>query len=116
MALVPVVNMLFLCRVARRNAINWRWTLSAIVLLALLCADFWASGSIATNDRFIPDSKGNGTICFGLALAPSLNTVWWYLPRLALALGIGLLLIKRAQGLQKRDESQREISVFRQAA
>jgi hypothetical protein len=40
----------------------------------------------------------------------------YFVPRFALAMAVGLLLIKRAQRLQKIDESRAETTILRRAA
>jgi hypothetical protein len=116
MVFLPLINVLFMCRVARRNSLEWRWARIAMVLLALLCADFWVTGIFPTNDHYIPDSLGNGGMMLGFSFPASLYALFLYTLRFALAMGIGLLLIKRAQQLQKIDENRAEATVLRRAA
>ena len=56
-------------------------------------------------------------MCVGIGF--SLNArgvVFHFLPKLLLPMTIGLILIKRAQRLQKIDEGQQEEALLRQAA
>jgi hypothetical protein len=86
----PLVAGLVLCRIYRRNALDWRWPVLGCAILALACAFLTISYQIATE-------PGNGMFTIGFYAAGSIK--WFvlsYLPKFALAMGIGLLLIKRA--------------------
>jgi hypothetical protein len=87
----PLVSGLVLCRIYRRNALDWRWPVVGCAILSLACAFLTISYRIATE-------PGNGMFTIGFYAAASLK---WFLtsllPKFALAMGIGLLLIKRAQ-------------------
>ncbi len=87
----PLTVAALLCRTARRNAVSWRWPIVACTLLALVLG-FLNVGyrvAIAPND---------GRLVLGINFESSAQWVLLsYLPRFAVALGIGLLLIKRAQ-------------------
>ncbi len=80
-----------LCRVARRNAVNWRWPIVACTLLAIVAGLLSVSYRLA-----LAWNEGQFTVGFNFG-----STMQWllisYLPKFAVALGIGLLLIKRAQ-------------------
>ena len=93
----PLTAAALLCRTARRNAVNWRWPIVACTLLALVIG-FLNVGyrvAIAPND---------GRLVLGINFESSAQWVLLsYLPKFAVALGIGLLLIKRAQWQMKLD-------------
>jgi hypothetical protein len=80
-----------MCRTARRNAVSWRWPILACALLAAV-AGFFSVGyrlALAPNDGFM-----------SIGVSFSYSAKWVliaYLPKFAVALGIGLLLVKRAQ-------------------
>ncbi|HTQ39893.1 MAG TPA: hypothetical protein VMJ32_12765 [Pirellulales bacterium] len=114
--LIPIVDVLILCRVARRNALPWKWAKTAIVLIAMLCACFWMKFIQPTNSHYVPDSVGNGGSIVGLGIITSGAEAMLWLVKFAIALSLGLLLIKRAQRLQKIDERRADVVVFRQAA
>jgi hypothetical protein len=79
-----------LCRSYRRNALDWRWPVLGCTLLAIVSGFFQTSYRIATE----PNS---GLFMIGFDVGTSLDWLLRFLPKFALAMGIGLLLIKRAQ-------------------
>jgi hypothetical protein len=87
----PLTAAWLLCRAYRHSALDWRWPLVGCALLAIVAGIFTTSYRLATE-------PGNGQLMFGFNLGAS--PAWFFfsfLPKFALALGIGLLLIKRAQ-------------------
>ncbi len=92
--LPPLAAAVLLCRVYRRSALDWRWPLIGCTMLAIVAGLFNVSYNIATE----PNS---GQLTFGFGLNGSLPWILLtFLPKFGIALGIGLLLIKRAE--QKR--------------
>jgi hypothetical protein len=87
----PLVSGLALCRVYRRNALDWRWPVLGCAILALACSFLTISYRIALE-------PGNGMFTIGVYGSTSMQWMLTILlPKFALAMGIGLLLIKRAQ-------------------
>ena len=87
----PLMAGWFLCRVAARNSLNWKWPTLGCGLLATVAALGMVSYRIKTIDTV-------GTLMLGFNYAPS--TAWiltMFIPRFAVAMCIGLLLVKRAQ-------------------
>jgi hypothetical protein len=85
---------LLLCRTYRRNALDWRWPVAGCALLAIAAGFFSASGHISTG----PSEAERGLFMLGLNVGASPS--WFlltFLPKFAVALAIGLLLVKRAQ-------------------
>jgi hypothetical protein len=80
-----------MCRTARRNAVSWRWPIVACGLVAALAATIGVGYrlALARNEGFM-----NIGINFDCTAEWVLMT---YLPKFAVAMGIGLLLVKRAQ-------------------
>jgi hypothetical protein len=89
----PLVSALLLCRTYRRNALPVRWPVIGCVVLALVASLLQYSWRINTGSS--PNELGTFMVGF------IFGTSQWYfitfLPRFATALGIGLLVIKRAQ-------------------
>jgi hypothetical protein len=114
----PLTTAAFLCRLARRNARNWRWAIVACALIALFCADTF----VASGVPFIENGRIQAGLCVGLMLLPPFTGSSWsffllhFVPQFSLAFSIGLLLIKRAQRLQKLDEACDEAVILRRAA
>jgi hypothetical protein len=80
-----------MCRIARRNALSWRWPIVACLLLAFVAGCFTISYRLAVEPR-------DGQFMVGLGFSGSARGILLeFLPKFALALGIGLLLVKRAQ-------------------
>jgi hypothetical protein len=89
---------LMLCRTYRRNALDWRWPMAGCALLAIVAGLFSASGHISTG----PSEAERGLFTLGVNVGASPSWLLLsFLPKFAVALGIGLLLIKRAQGQLK---------------
>jgi hypothetical protein len=86
----PLTSAWLLCRTYRRNSLNKRWPVLGCVLLAVWCAVFQTSYRLAVEPN-------TGQLMFGFELGYSLEYLLRYLPKFALALVIGLLLVKRAQ-------------------
>ena len=114
----PLTAAVFLCRIARRNVVNWRWAVAACALVSLYCGLLFVSSSIVTAE----DSHAKVRMGVGLMLLPPWSgmpwdlIMWRFLPQFLLAMSIGLLLIKRAQRLQRIDESPEETAILRRAA
>jgi hypothetical protein len=86
----PTAAGLLLCRIYRRNAVNWRWPVIGCAIIAVVAA-------CATHSYEI-NSEEQSSFSVGLNAAWSIGwffTTW--LPKFAVAMGIGLLLVKRAQ-------------------
>jgi hypothetical protein len=114
----PLTAAVFLCRIARRNAVNCRWTIAACVLVSLYCGLLFVSSSVVTME----DSHAKVSMGVGLMLLPPWTGIpwellmWHFLPQFSLAMSIGLLLIKRAQRLRQIDQSHEEFVSLGQAA
>jgi hypothetical protein len=92
--LVPLASALVLCRVYRRNALSVRWPIIGCILLSLVMAVFNTKWRLATGTA---DGE-RGMVMLGFYVGTSASAILGvYLPKFALALGIGLLLVKRAQ-------------------
>jgi hypothetical protein len=89
-ALAPLTTAWLLCRVARRNALDWRWPLAACVLLAFVVSLL----TFSWHPKFLPSETGSFTIGIpgGISTRGILDIL---LPKFALALSIGLALIWR---------------------
>jgi hypothetical protein len=80
-----------MCRTARRNAVSWRWPIVACGLVAALAA------TISVGYR-IGLAQNEGFMNIGINYESTAKWVLMaYLPKFAVAMGIGLLLVKRAQ-------------------
>ena len=88
--LPPLTAAWLLCRTYRRNALDWRWPAVGCVLLAVIAGMFTTSYTIAIE-------PGKGLFMMGLDLGASVSWLLRFLPKFALAMGIGLLLVKRSQ-------------------
>jgi hypothetical protein len=96
----PLASALLFCRAYRRNALRIRWPVIGCVLLALIVAHLQYSWRIKTGSS--PTELGT----FMVGFIWGTNFLWYlvaFLPRFATALGIGLLLIKRAQQQLERE-------------
>jgi hypothetical protein len=92
--LSPVATGLMLCRAYRRNALPVCWPVLGCALLAVVAAMFQLSWRLSSG----PLETERGLLMIGLNVAASFQ--WFaltFLPKFALAMGIGLLLVKRAQ-------------------
>lgn len=91
MVFPPLTAAWLLCRTYRRNALDWRWPVLGCSLLAMVAGVFSTSYRLATE-------PGNGQLMVGFDIATSPSWLLLkFLPKSALALGIGLLLVKRSQ-------------------
>jgi hypothetical protein len=90
MVLPPLTAAWILCRTYRRNALNWHWPILGCTLLA-------AVAGITTTSYAIAIEPGKGFFRVGFDLGTSPAWLLGFLPKFALAFGIGLLLVKRAQ-------------------
>lgn len=87
----PLAAAWLLCRVAHRNGLDWRWPALACSHLAVVAAVFTVSYRLATEPN-------NGLLVIGFDVGTSPRwLLLTFLPKFAIALGIGLLLVKRAQ-------------------
>jgi hypothetical protein len=87
----PVAVGASLCRVARRNSVNWRWPIVACTLLALVLGFLSVSYHPAI-------TQGDGRMTIGVdAEASARWLLVTYLPKFAVGMAVGLLLVKRAQ-------------------
>jgi hypothetical protein len=86
----PLTAGWLLCRTYRRNALDWRWPILACTLLAVVSGMFTTKYTIATE-------PGNGLFMIGFDFGTSTAWLLRFLPKFALAMGIGLLMVKRAQ-------------------
>jgi hypothetical protein len=90
----PLATALVLCRIYRRNALPVRWPILGCVLLSVVITVIQTQWRLATG----PSESDRGMLMFGFLLGTSLKAFTTvYLPRFAIAMGIGLLLVKRAQ-------------------
>ena len=87
----PLTSAWSLCRIAQRNSLDWRWPALGCSLLAIVAALFNVSYRLSSEPN-------NGMFTVGFDLGMSFNWLLLkFLPKFALALGIGLLLVKRSQ-------------------
>lgn len=96
----PLTAALLMCRIARRNALNWRWPIIACTLLALVASFLSVSYRLA-----LAPNEGRMMIGVNFDSSPSWILLS-YLPKFIAALGIGLLLVKRAQRQLELETSQ----------
>ena len=90
--LPPLGAALALCRVYRRNALNWRWPVLGCALLSILVAMFQVTWKLSTGAGMTE----HGQLMLGI-IFPFSSPVLLYLLKFAVAMGIGLLLVKRAR-------------------
>jgi hypothetical protein len=108
--LPPLGTAVWICRVAQRNRIDVRWPAAACCLVAIYCALFCVSWRL-------PTAPGNGLFMIGFTIDSSATWIAaQFIPKFALAAGIGLLLVRRAQRLQNLEECQSEAEPLRLAA
>jgi hypothetical protein len=106
----PLVSALMMCRVARKNALDWRWSVAACCLVALYCALFVTSWRLAT-------APGTGQFMMGFSVAWSAQWIaFTFLPKFAVAAGIGALLILRSERLREPEGSDQTSATLRCAA
>lgn len=87
----PLFVAWLLCRAAARNALNRRWPIASCSLLAFVAGCLAISYQLAVQPH-----EGRFMIGFSFAESPAW-VLTSFLPKFAVALGIGLLLVKRAQ-------------------
>jgi hypothetical protein len=88
--LPPLTAAWLLCRTCGRNALNWRWPVIGCTLLAIVCGMFQTSYDIATEPN-------KGQFMLGFDIGTSSAWLLRFVPKFAIAFGIGLLLIHRAR-------------------
>ena len=94
LVLPPLVAASLLCRTYRRNALDWRWPLVGCALVAAAAAIIQISWRLSTG----PGESDRGMLMIGFNVSYAIDWLFLtFLPKFALALGIGLLLIKRAR-------------------
>lgn len=86
----PLTAALLLCRTYRRNGLDWRWPVVGCTILAIVCGFFHTSYNIATEPN-------TGQFMLGFDIGQSSAWLLRFLPKFAIALAIGLLLIHRAR-------------------
>jgi hypothetical protein len=86
----PLTAAWLLCRTYRRNRLDLRWPIVGCALLAAVCGMFTTSYNIATEPN-------TGQFMLGFDIAQSISWLLRFLPKFAVAFGIGLLLIHRAR-------------------
>lgn len=87
----PLVVAWLLCRTAARNALNGRWPIAACALLAFVVGCLTVSYRLAVQPH-------EGQFMIGLGFSQSGSWILsTFLPKFAVALGVGALLVKRAQ-------------------
>jgi hypothetical protein len=87
----PLSAAWLLCRTCRRNALHWHWPVLGCTLLAIVAGLFNTSYRLSTE-------PGNGQLMAGFDISTSPSWLLLkFLPKFALALAIGLLLVKREQ-------------------
>jgi hypothetical protein len=91
--LPPLGAALSLCRVYRRNALDWRWPVVGCALLAVLVAAIHVSWRLKTGTG----PRENGMVMFGIIPPSTSRAILLISVKFVLAMGIGLLLVKRAQ-------------------
>jgi hypothetical protein len=94
LVLPPLGAALALCRVFRRNALDWRWPVVGCALLATLVAAIHVSWTLKTGTG----PTDYGSVMFGIVHPLTPRRIFLFSWKFALAMGIGLLLVKRAQG------------------
>lgn len=83
----PLVVAWLLCRIAARNALNWRWPIASCFLLAFV------AGCLAVSYRLaVQPHEGQFMVGLGFALSPQWLLLV-FLPKFAVAMAIGLLLL-----------------------
>lgn len=97
--LPPLTAAWLLCRTYSRNSLDRRWPILGCALLAAVAGLFTVSYRIAVEPN-------TGRFMVGLDVGASISWLLRFLPKFALALGIGLLLIKRAQQKMATDGLQ----------
>jgi hypothetical protein len=87
----PLSVAALLCRIARRNAVNWHWPIAGCTILAIVAGFVTVSYRLAL-------ARNEGQTMFGFNFDSSVQwLVATYLPKFAAAMLIGLLLVKRSQ-------------------
>ncbi|HEX2477038.1 MAG TPA: hypothetical protein VHK01_19950 [Lacipirellulaceae bacterium] len=86
----PLTTAWLLCRTYRRNGLDWRWPVVGCTLVAIVCGMFRTSYNIATEPN-------TGQFMVGFDIGQSSAWLLRFLPKFAISLAIGLLLIHRAR-------------------
>jgi hypothetical protein len=94
----PLTAGWLLCGTYCRNALDRRWPILACTLLAAVSGIFTTKYTIATE-------RGNGLFMIGFDFGTSTAWLLRFLPKFAVAMGLGLLMVKRAQQQQSGHES-----------
>jgi hypothetical protein len=89
----PLGAAIALCRVYRRNALDWRSPVVGCAVLAMLVAAIHVSWALMTGTG----PTENGLLMFGIVHPFTPRRLFLFSWKFALAMGIGLLLLKRAQ-------------------
>lgn len=88
--LPPLTAAWIMCRTYRRNVLDWRWPVFGCALVAVV-----AGLHMATYDIMTVTNKSS--LSLGFDVRTSTDWLIVFLLKFALAFGIGLLLVKRAQ-------------------
>lgn len=103
MVIPPLASAWSLCRIAQRNSLDWRWPALGCTLLAIVAALFNVSYRLSTEPN-------NGMFMVGFYVASSFHWLALvFLPKFAVAMGIGLLLVTRAQQQFEIDAPQESL-------
>jgi hypothetical protein len=98
--LPPFGAALALCRVYRRNTLDRQWPIVGCTLLAIVAAALHISWRLHTGDG--PNERG--MIMFGIMHPITLRVLGLLTAKFTVAMGIGLLLVKRAQQRMEVDD------------
>jgi hypothetical protein len=90
-ALAPLTTAWILCRVAKRNALNWRWPIVACALLAFVVSLI----GFSWNPKLLPSETGSFIIFVPGGIPSTRGILQVLLPKFVLALGIGVATVWR---------------------